>query len=291
MCGIAGLSLSTKSTLNAGVAAAALLNGIASRGPDATGAAWYRPEDNTVAVTKVAAPVRRFLPAREAHLPAHTAAMLLHTRFATHGSVDVRHNNHPVEHGRIVGIHNGVLRNHEDLFKEAGRTALTEVDSEAIMALLNSDEHPVDLLGALRGDAAIAWLDLREPGTLHLARVTGRPLHIGQTKGGSLFFASTPEAVKDAAKAVKATLVYEEEVPEAKYLKVVNGMIAEYRDITGVVASDAQFRAQYAYTSGHGATGTTTTPAKAAKAAPKAAPKALTAAPAFSDAKVQVKAN
>ncbi len=250
MCGIAGLSLSPQDTqTNARSAAEQLLTGIASRGRHATGAAWYRPEQDDVAMTKVAAPVHRFLPARLHLLPEHTPAMLLHTRYATHGSVEDRGNNHPVEHGHILGTHNGVLRNPEELYRLAGATPQNAVDSEAVMALLNTDAHPADVLPHIRGDAALAWLDLRDPSTLHLARVTGRPLCIAQTAGGSLLYASTMMALRTTAKACRITLAYEEEVPEGTYLKVIRGMLAEVVKLSGVV-TDAAFTAKYAYTSG-----------------------------------------
>src|SRR5688500_15359401 len=53
-----------------------------------------------------------------------------HTRWATHGSPKNPLNNHPVPHGNIVGCHNGVLRNHNDVLAITGReTEGTEVDS------------------------------------------------------------------------------------------------------------------------------------------------------------------
>lgn len=250
MCGIAGLSMSiTDGTMDARRAAEALLMGIASRGRHATGAAWYRPGEDDVALTKVAAPAARFIPARAHLFPESTPAMVLHTRYATHGSVEVRGNNHPVEHGAILGTHNGVLRNAAELFTLAGRTPGHEVDSEAVMALLDAGGHPAEVLPQVRGDAALAWLDLREPTILHLARVTGRPLCIAQTTEGSLLYASTPHAIRDAARACSVRLAYEHEVAEGTYLKIIDGMIAECTPMAGVVA-DAAFTAKYAYTSG-----------------------------------------
>jgi hypothetical protein len=117
------------------------------------------------------------------------------------------------------------------------------------MALLNTEEHPATVLPHLRGDAALAWLDLRDPSVLHLARVTGRPLCIAQTAGGSLLYASTLQALRDTARTCRLTLAYEEEVPEGTYLKVISGMLAEVTKLSGVVV-DAEFTAKYAYTSG-----------------------------------------
>lgn len=250
MCGLAGLSTSpTDRKINARKAAEALLMGIQSRGRHATGAAWYRPEHDDVALTKVPAPAARFIPARGHLLPKQTPAMILHTRYATHGTVTERGNNHPVVHGAIMGTHNGVLKNPAELYARAGRTAAHEVDSEAVMALLNTDAHPAEVLPHLRGDAALAWIDLRDPATLHLARVTGRPLCIAQTAGGSLLYASTLHALQDTARECGLKFDYVEEVPEGTYLKVVDGMLAEVTKLSGVVV-DAEFTARYAYTSG-----------------------------------------
>ncbi|ASR83977.1 glutamine amidotransferase domain protein [Arthrobacter phage Shrooms] len=281
MCGIAAISLSPNDRdLNVAKAAASLLRSIEKRGRHATGAAWYRHEDDTVAVTKVAATATIFLKHREEILPETTPAMLLHTRYATHGNVEERANNHPIQHDMILGVHNGVLQNHEAILKDLKVTPNTPVDSEAIMALLNDPtQHPASVLGSLRGDAAIGWIDLREPEVLHLARVSGRPLCIAQTKGGSLLMASTMEALNQAAKDAGVEFDFTEEVPEAKYLRVAAGRIDEYVDIQGVVKAEDDWREQFAWTSGTGAakaaptapgkgsgTSTAKTPAKAAAA-------------------------
>lgn len=251
MCGLAGISQPADAKNDAGGLAAGLLRQIERRGPHATGAAWDDGAGN-VNVTKVPVRASVFLDHRRDALPSRTRAMLLHTRYATHGSVDNRDNNHPVIHDRIIGTHNGVLQNHADLFKLAGRKPLTQVDSEAVMALLNTPEHPTTVLGAVRGDAALAWLDLSDPGVLKLARLAGRPLHVAQTRGGTFMYASTAEALKIAAEANRSQLVWRQEVPEATYLEVRDGRITETMDIPGVVKTTEEFRAKYAHTSGRG---------------------------------------
>lgn len=251
MCGIAGISVGRNDhKMSVETVASELLLGIETRGYDATGAAWYDEVSDTVAVTKVPVIASRFVPARREAFPATTPAMILHTRTGTHGKADDRGNNHPVIHDRIVGVHNGVLRNHKELFELTGRTPKHEVDTEGLMALLNEEEHPTEVLGMIKGDAAIAWIDLEQPEVLHLACVTGRPLYIAQTKQGSLLFASTKSAVHRAAKADGLELVFEEDVETETYMRVTNGIIAECLKIPGVQHSDKAFRAKYAYTSG-----------------------------------------
>jgi Glutamine amidotransferase domain len=270
MCGIAGISLNPQDKkLNVAVATAELLRGIASRGGDATGAAWYDHETDSVKLTKVAVQVNRFLEARESILPETTPVMILHTRFATVGDKSNRLNNHPIQYSNIIGVHNGCLWGHSEMFKNLGLKPHAEVDSEAIMALLSTTKEPAGRMAEIEGDAALAWIDLYEPEVLHLARVVDRPLNVGQTKEGSLIFSSTMESVRAAAKKAGVELEFELEVPEAKYLKVVGGVIAEYLDIPGVQVR-AGWAQKYAYTSGtKGASKPApkgTTPAKAAAA-------------------------
>jgi predicted glutamine amidotransferase len=250
MCGIAGISLSPNDTkLNVRTASVALLRGIASRGPDATGAAWYDHDQDAVKLTKIAVNTEKFIAARKDVLPETTPVIILHTRFATTGDKAKRENNHPIHHGNIVGVHNGVLWDHKGMFEDMGRKPLADVDSEAIFALLNDGVRPEKVLNQVAGDAAIGWIDMTDPDVLHLARVVDRPLFIAQTTEGSLLYASTKYAIQDAAKQAGVKLEYEHEVEEGKYLKVVGGVIAEYLDIPGV-KRNAAWSNRYAWTSG-----------------------------------------
>lgn len=270
MCGIAAISMShADNVMDASKVAKSLLQGIASRGPDATGAAWYKHEDDTVQLTKVAVPAWRFIEAREEVFPKETPAMVMHTRYATHGNVEDRRNNHPVNHGNIIGVHNGVLQNHKELFEKMGTKPNGEVDSEALMMLLNDEVkgkaiHPTKAFSNMKGDAAIAWIDLRNPEVLHLANVVGRPMHILQTKQGSVIMASTEKAVKDAAKDNGLEISLYKEVPEETYLRISYGVIEEWLTIENVHRPSSDFSKKYAWTSGTG-----NVPKKATPVAPK----------------------
>lgn len=251
MCGIAAISVAAGDTyINTRAVSAALLRGIESRGRQATGAAWYDTASHAITVTKLPITAEKFLDHRLEHLPRAAPAMILHTRFGTHGDGSDRNNLHPVVHNRIIGVHNGVLQNHPELFKLAGSKPTAKVDTEGLMALLNIEEHPTQLLGKIRGDAAIAWFDLNDPTVLHLANVTGRPLVIAQTVQGSLIAASTDSALDRAKLGGKLEYVYREEVKEETYLKVVGGIVVESLRIKGVQASSKAFKQQHAWTSG-----------------------------------------
>jgi glucosamine 6-phosphate synthetase-like amidotransferase/phosphosugar isomerase protein len=195
MCGIAGYSLSPRSSLNRTLLAQVLLAGIAERGADAVGYAQRAPGSAAPVVVKQRTPASELLD-RVAVAPEATE-LLVHVRDHTKGHPSIAANNHPVVHGPVVGIHNGIILNDDDLLAEHD-CARTEpgmiVDSEAIFALAAHSRSDPRALESLRGAMAAAWLDRRQPGVLYLARGVGRPLWIGEGAEG-VFFASTEQAL------------------------------------------------------------------------------------------------
>jgi glucosamine 6-phosphate synthetase-like amidotransferase/phosphosugar isomerase protein len=123
--------------------------------------------------------------------------LLVHVRDYTKGHPSIASNNHPVRHGPVVGIHNGIILNDDELLAPhdcARAEPRMSVDSEAIFALAAHSGNEPRSLEALTGSMAAAWLDEREPGTAFVARGAGRPLWLG-TARHELFFASTPQAL------------------------------------------------------------------------------------------------
>ena len=190
MCGIAGYSLDPSSPLERTVAARALLAGIAERGADAVGFA-FRGEDRRVKVHKQRSGASALLD--RVAVPAETTQLLVHVRDYTKGHPRITANNHPIRHGAVVGIHNGIIVNDDELFARnaiARAEAEMTVDSEIIFALAErSRGRTARALEQLVGSMATAWLDEARP-ELILARGMGRPLWIGTTKG-TFVFAST----------------------------------------------------------------------------------------------------
>lgn len=118
-----------------------------------------------------------------------------HTRFATHGDPKDIRNDHPIPHGNILGVHNGVLSNHEDILKVTGREDdETLVDSEAIFAAVNK-WGPSKGLRRVRGNMVSIFTDRRKPHLLKIARTHGRQLTIGVTTKGNLIGASDQSAL------------------------------------------------------------------------------------------------
>ena len=197
MCGIAGYSLSASSSVEKTLAAQALLAGIAERGADAVGYAYAGPSLH-VQIHKQRSGASKFL--EQLLLPANATETLLHVRDYTKGHPRIEANNHPIRHGTVVGVHNGIIFNDDELMEQHGfERAEPEmtVDSEAIFALAEAHDAAPRALEQLRGSMATAWLDERRAGTVFLARGVGRPLWIG-TAREEMLFASTKAALEVA---------------------------------------------------------------------------------------------
>jgi len=224
MCGIAGYSLSPESSVNRTLSAQALLAGIAERGADAVGYA-YRSTGNDIAVHKRRSGACALLD--EVRVPSDATQALVHVRDYTKGHPRIEANNHPIRHGAVVGIHNGIIVNDEEIFARYGFSRAEPemtVDSEAIFALAEHSEGSSEALEELYGAMATAWLDERVPSTLFLARAIGRPLWVG-TGGRELFFASTREALEVLEHTLRVAL-RKREVDEGTILRIEDGRVA-----------------------------------------------------------------
>jgi glucosamine--fructose-6-phosphate aminotransferase (isomerizing) len=195
LCGIAGYSLGLDSRVERTVAARALLAGIAERGADAVGYAFRRP-GSEITVHKQRSGASALLD--RIRVPEDATKLLVHVRDYTKGHPSLTANNHPIRHGAVVGVHNGIIANDEQLFDEHGipraEPGMT-VDSEIIFALAEQSRgRTAQALQELYGSMAAAWLD-EGRSELLLARGLGRPLWLGLGKR-ELFFASTKLALE-----------------------------------------------------------------------------------------------
>jgi glucosamine 6-phosphate synthetase-like amidotransferase/phosphosugar isomerase protein len=227
MCGIAGYSLSSDSSVPRTLAAQALLAGIAERGADAVGYA-VRADGEPIAVTKLRGGASALLD--EISVPDDAAQVLVHVRDFTKGHPDIAANNHPIRHGAVVGVHNGVISNDDALLERYGIERWSPemtVDSEAIFALMELREHEPKALRELHGSMAAAWLDERRPRSLYLARGMSRPLWIGRT-AGDLFFASTRRALTIAEAALRIKLDARE-LSEGRLVEIEVGQVVSNR--------------------------------------------------------------
>ena len=224
MCGIAGYSLTAESDLDRTLAAQALLAGIAERGADAVGYA-YRHGGETI-VHKQRSGASALIDRIE--VAPRATQVLLHVRDYTKGHPRIEANNHPVRHGSVVGIHNGIILNDEEVFSKHGfqrEEAGMTVDSEAIFALAELSSSKAKAFEELRGSMASAWMDERTPDALFCARGVGRPLWIGESKQGT-FFASTSLAL-EVVEHYTGLALKRREVAEGTLVSLRDGRIAK----------------------------------------------------------------
>ena len=224
MCGIAGYSLSPTSSVDRTLAAQSLLAGIAERGADAVGYA-YRVVGSRTEVVKRRSGASALL--EDLRVPADATEALVHVRDYTKGHPSIAANNHPIRHGTVVGIHNGIIANDEEILARHGfrrQEAEMTVDSEAIFALAEASESRPEALEELHGTMAAAWLDDRRAGLLYLARGVQRPLWIGQGQRET-FFASTKLALETVERYAGIRL-RKHEVASGTLLGLADGRVA-----------------------------------------------------------------
>ncbi len=225
MCGIAGYSLRSRSGVERTLAAQALLAAIAERGADAVGYAYRSGDDTYATVVKQRTPASKLL--ERVSVPAEANQLLVHVRDYTKGHPSIAANNHPVRHGPVVGIHNGIIVNDDEVLAPhscARAEPRMTVDSEAIFAVAAHSRNDAHALEHLRGAMATSWLDEREPGVVFLARGSGRPLWIGEGRDG-VFFASTRVAL-EVVERYCALKLRKRELREGTWLALEDGQIA-----------------------------------------------------------------
>lgn len=113
------------------------------RGKEATGVCIIN-RDNSFKILKLPIPASEFIKREEYKknirkaFNKNTFCIMGHTRKPTKGSVGYSNNNHPIETENIIGIHNGNIKNDDNLFENIHISRKGEVDSEAIFALLGT---------------------------------------------------------------------------------------------------------------------------------------------------------
>src|SRR5882672_8351330 len=225
MCGIAGYSLRARSGLERTLATQALLAAIAERGADAVGYAYRRPGDTYATVVKQRTPASLLLD--RVSVPQEVDQLLVHVRDYTKGHPSIAANNHPVRHGPVVGIHNGIITNDDELLAPhacARAEPRMTVDSEAIFAIAAHSRNDPRALEELTGSMAAAWLDARVAGTIFAARGVGRPLWIGKGKH-ELFFASTRAAL-EVVERYAGVKLRKREIGDGSFLVLSDGRVA-----------------------------------------------------------------
>lgn len=204
MCGIFGVVVGESSKFTPAVLESTvnrLFKLSESRGKEASGLAFYSKD--TIQTYKRPYSASYIIKKKEYKdmFKTHTGAPLAiigHSRLVTQGRQEVHHNNQPVVTGGLVGIHNGIVTNDEDIWKQfPSMQRQHKVDSEALFCLIRKyyteNKTPVEAVQAafshIQGASSIAVLfdDIN-----HLALATNNgSLYICTNKAGNEFiFAS-----------------------------------------------------------------------------------------------------
>src|SRR5437016_2137777 len=155
MCGIAGYSLSPSARVARTLAAQALLAAIAERGADAVGNAYCSPGESYPTVVKQRTPASTLL--EHVAVPEEATQLLVHVRDYTKGHPSIAANNHPVRHGPVVGVHNGIILNDDELLEPlscARCEPRMTVDSEALFAPAAHSHNDPHALEDVHGSVA-----------------------------------------------------------------------------------------------------------------------------------------
>jgi len=181
------------------------------RGTDATGVAFV--STNAITVVKNPISAKTFISDSDfcvecsKQIDHRIISILGHCRFKTKGTELDNHNNHPIVTENIVGIHNGVINNDEELFRTFPVERKGRVDSEIIFSLLDYFIHTKKMSianairkmsGLLTGSFACAFVDRTMPHLLWLFRNLNPLVLHNYAKCGLLMFASHEFFIEDA---------------------------------------------------------------------------------------------
>ena len=229
MCSIGGFSLSQNSRINPRKLANALLTEMDIRGNQASGYAWQSSTGSGV-FKKDTSGSRLSMK----QMSKGTRLAVLHTRYATHGSIRDMANNHPVlsPDKSVALVHNGVIYNHDRVRSEMSiGSILPEVDTSVIPAILQEYDRDTDKFDMLDGDASVAWLDDNDRLVMKLARISHSPLCIAQLADGSFVFASTESILWNALKVAGLDPIYMENVPERVLMTIQDGVLTDVESL------------------------------------------------------------
>lgn len=174
------------------------------RGRDATGVAVIQ-SNGAYTIFKAPAPASTLIELKGYKnaldmVDENTVCILSHTRKPTKGSPVNNLNNHPIKTEHIIGVHNGILKNDDELFSQYNMTRQAEVDSEVIFRMLDPVSphqkngaylaHLSEQVLQIVGSFATLSVDLRKPTDL-LVLKSLRPLCLHYEESlKTLFFSS-----------------------------------------------------------------------------------------------------
>lgn len=229
MCGLLGYSFK-KNTISPEIRAVLATN-LARYNDDRGGDSWGIAgiKDNKYHITRGIGEL-----SDNAHELCGFDVLFAHTRFATHGAPSVD-NAHPFKIGKLIGAHNGMIRNHEELNALYEREF--DVDSQHIFAHINAG-LPLD---ELEGYGAIEWIKRDDPNTILLARFRGGELAVygigdNSDRPDGIVWSSSFRHLIKALVASGITNYFRYEIRTGRVYEVNNGTFNETDDRLNLAA-------------------------------------------------------
>lgn len=264
MCGIGGIvRMGSKGIEEDQIAS--LLLALEHRGKDASGIALVNsssPED--IHVCKDAFSATRFLEQTKTksflkqRLARDTKIVLVHTRAWTTGSPNDNKNNHPLFCDNSVITHNGIIWNHEELFKEMNLKRNAETDSDILRAIADEkgiSRKAVRAFSKVSGSVAAAIINKTDPESVLLLR-SGSPLICGANKD-YIIWGSTEKSVAVAFRVWRKKFgIWVHRTPKDMFFNSVPADTAWFIDGKKGLTWHQEFKTQQYvsnYTFGHGA--------------------------------------
>ena len=149
-----------------------------------------------------------------------TRIVIGHTRAQTKGTWQNNFNNHPIQSGQTIGVHNGIINNDEALWVQDGDPLRRkgEVDSEVIFHLIDqfAREGEYNITDAiyeastrLNGSFACAMFHLKKPKYLWLFQ-KGNRIYVYNTESmGFKIFASDERFIREALETIGLGLIHD----------------------------------------------------------------------------------
>jgi hypothetical protein len=214
MCGIFGFIMAGEGkgpTINSLKAMAVAAE---SRGRHAFGISWIDAEGR-IHCYKQAGRISQHLDVL--NLCNGAKAVIGHTRWATHGSIDDNTNNHPhpVDGGWLV--HNGIVSNYAELIRDHRLLPQSRCDSEVLGLLIERFKgsflkRVCRTIEAVASDAPLSMAALwTRPGRVIVVR-RGNPVFVGEGRTGNVYFCSCADGLPGVVKPMDDNTVFQYDI-------------------------------------------------------------------------------
>ena len=203
MCGIVGFTGEHQ-------AAPIILDGLSKleyRGYDSAGMA-VRDGDGEYQIVKAKGRLKALYEKTDGGNAVYGTCGIGHTRWATHGEPsEVNAHPHMADDGNVVGVHNGIIENYQELKEKLvknGYSFYSSTDTEVAVKLVDyyykKYEHtPVDAINhamvRIRGSYAFAFMFKDYPGEIYAARKDS-PMVLGVSDGEAYVASDVPAILK-----------------------------------------------------------------------------------------------